>query len=71
MNAGFIKLMEFYRDKGMDIEMMLEDIEHFYLTENITRDGREVYWYMDTTMCYCVDQDEHELSEEEIEAQLC
>lgn len=55
-----------------DLTQMIEDQRCDRLTENTTRSGRDVVWYLDENHNVCVYIDTLEvLTDEEIERELC
>lgn len=67
MNA----LVKLYERLGFDGTNIIDDYNNDYLSENDTRDGREVLWYVDETHNEAIYVDTAEfLTEEEIEEQL-
>lgn len=72
MNKSVLKAIAKLYERIPYSETILEDIDGSFLTEDTTRNGREVLWYMDETHNEAVYIDTLEfLTEEEIEKELC
>ncbi|MBO7713963.1 MAG: hypothetical protein J6S85_10365 [Methanobrevibacter sp.] len=72
MNESILKAIEkLYSVLDLDGEGILDDIKNDYLSENVTRSGRTVLWYIcgDKSVTMYVDSLEI-MSEEEIETEL-
>jgi hypothetical protein len=66
-----LKELYYFYNFPEDYELVLNDLKHDYLTGNVTRNGREVLWYMDESLNVAIYVDTLEqLTDEEIEKEL-
>lgn len=65
-------IKKIYESLNMDGESLFEDIKNDYITLNQARNGRAVVWYLAENAEMAVYTDDlSELSQEEIEIELC
>lgn len=69
-NKTLMALEKLY--KKLNMEHVLDDIRHDYLSECVCRNGREALWYMDESINVAIYTDTLEfLTLDEIDNQLC